>query len=109
MSIGATSSDIPPDPALAREFFEKPLGRHSPALQALLRRLRRGPVAGKPALLATMPGREWVLCELSGRRGTDPVIHWDVRFGSVEDGERYVFARRWELCFGAPPPAGGGS
>jgi hypothetical protein len=95
-------SSATPDLALAAEFFANPLGRHSLPLQHLLRQFRGGPQAGKPGLLCTIPGREWVLAELGGRRGDQPVIHWDVRFESVEDGERHVFAMRWQRHFGVP-------
>ena len=62
--------DIDPvaEPRLAREFMATPLGVRSPDLMRLLRAMRGGPVRGKYALLATVPGRRWTPMQLSGRR-----------------------------------------
>jgi hypothetical protein len=92
----------PPDIALAREFRERPYGVHSPALQALLNEMRRGPHKGRYALYSSKPGEEWMLIQLSGERGKPPTFHPDVVFTTYEAAEWHVFKLRWQQMTGRP-------
>ena len=90
----------PPDLALAREFKERPYGIHSPALQALLNAMRRGPHRGRWALYCSKPAREWMLIQLSGERGKPVTFHPDVTFATFEAAEWHVFKLRWKQMTG---------
>ena len=70
----------PPDPALAREFRERPYGIHSPGLQQLLNAMRRGPHRGRWALYCSKPAEEWMLVQLSGERGKPVTFHPETTF-----------------------------
>ena len=84
------------DLRLAKEFQANPVGHHSPDLQRLLRVMRSEPVAGKYALLCTKPNREWVLIQLSGKKGTPFTVHEDKRFKTLAEAEWEVFKLRWK-------------
>ena len=86
------------DPKLrhvAEEFRRRPVGKHGPDLQRVLNVFRGERLEGKFVLVCTKPHREWVLGQLSGKRG-DPVklLHNQV-FHSLEDAEWEVFKQRW--------------
>ena len=56
-------SNVPVPEALVEEFLAAPFGRHSPALQRLLLRLRSLPAEGKHVLVEVepfrLPGGSW--------------------------------------------------
>ena len=85
-----------------REFFSKPIGHHSPELDAILSLLRGGPVAGKYCLICTRPHREWVIGRLGGERNIPPTIEDNRVFHSIEDAERAIFRLRWLAETGVP-------
>ncbi len=96
--------ELKPDLDLAREFWETPIGIHSPNLQRLLRMMRAEPIPGKYALLTLQGGRRMQLVRCTGRRDRplDPVP--GVVFDDPREAERYVFALRWEAWSGSPLP-----
>ena len=94
--MGMFQIDPSLDLYLAREFMASPVGLHSPNLQRLLRAMRGAPLAGKYALLATKPGHEWTLIQLSGDPEVAPVVHHDCVFTDLLEAEREVFRRRWK-------------
>jgi hypothetical protein len=93
--------------ALARAWFADPYGRKSPALQALLVRLRRVDPDGKTLLVCTDPGRTWTLALLAGDPPR-PRLLPDARFSSPLAAERAVFRRRWTQLYGTSIDALGG-
>jgi hypothetical protein len=84
------------DEALIEEHRRRPVGHHSPALAEVLAFLRQAPVAGKLALVASVPGREWRVVRLSGRQGEphEPVGS-DV-YRSEDEARHALFLRRLE-------------
>ena len=78
------------------------MGPHSVALQRIVTRMRDTEAAGRYVLVTRVPYKEWVLAQLSGQRGVDLTLNEDQVFTSIEDAERAVFKRRWELITGAP-------
>jgi len=87
-----------------REFWARPIGHHSAALEAVLSVLRSAPVAGKHCLICVLPHREWGLGRLSGVRGIPPARIDGPRFTSIDDAERYIFRLRWEAETGCTLP-----
>lgn len=87
------------DLPLAKEFWNTPIGRHSPNLQRMMRVLRSEPAREKPCLMIIKPGREWELVQLSGPPD-DPVVSLNRTFYSYLDAERAVFAMRWKKATG---------
>ena len=85
-------SNVPVPEALVEEFLAAPFGRHSPALQRLLLRLRSLPAEGKHVLVEVEPFRQWRLARLRGRG--EPVELLDETFTSLEQAERHVFRLR---------------
>lgn len=85
---------------LVDEFHQRPIGHHSPALQRLLTRLRGEPLEDKYVLICRKPHTEWVLGQLSGRRGGLVKILKDQVFTSLDEAEREVFRRRRERHLG---------
>lgn len=81
------------DLQVVAEFRAQPIGPHSPNLQRVLNTLR----LSKPrlALLCTRPFAEYVLVEIEADRRRPLVVHWNTRFASREEGEWFVFKRRW--------------
>lgn len=79
-----------------------PMGPHSAALQRIVTRMRDSEAAGRYVLVTRVPHQEWVLAQLSGRRGVDLTLLEDQVFTSLEDAERAVFRMRWELITGSP-------
>lgn len=88
---------------LAREFRERPLGEHSPELQALLVFMRQRENSGDFVLVCTRPHAEWMLA-VKQPDGAPPTLLDEERFSSVEDAERRVFAIRWERLTGRKLP-----
>lgn len=86
---------------LAAEFKAKPFGPHSPALQRIVTRMRCGELEGRYVLVTKVRHREWVLGQLSGKRGVDVVLSEDQVFTSREAAEWAVFKLRWEAITGA--------
>jgi branched-chain amino acid transport system permease protein len=97
---------ITPDPALAAEFRQTPLGHHSPQLQRLLRIFRTLPVPGKHALLRVDHARAWVLVEFNGAKGEPLTVHRDRVFTDWNEAEWAVFQLRWKQYFGVDLPEG---
>ena len=87
---------------LARQFFRSPWGPHGVELQALLNRMRGGPVAGKLVVLAEQPQPGWRLARLPTRRGGALDILSGPSFTSLADAERAAFRLRWEAMTGSP-------
>ena len=82
--------------APVREFFAKPIGHHSPELDAILDILRAGPVGGKFCLICTSPHSAWMIGRMSDVRGTPPVVEDNRVFLSIDDAERAIFRLRWQ-------------
>ena len=90
------------DPArldLAAEYRARPLGRHSPGLQALLDTMRRAENC-QNLILVGIGANRWVLGE---RRplGQPPHLFTEEIFASIEDGEWAAFRRRWRALTGS--------
>jgi hypothetical protein len=88
------------DREVIEEFRNKPIGLHSAGLQRVLNVLRGSPAAGRYAVIATKPGREWVIAELSPERGKPPKILRGRKYERLEDAEWEVFKRRWKKVTG---------
>lgn len=84
------------DRQVVAEFYETPIGHHSPALQRVLNVFRGEATAGKYVLICTKPHKEWVLGQLSGERGKPVKILKNEVFTSIEEAEREIFRRRWK-------------
>ncbi len=93
-TVDATRTD------LAAEFKAKPRGPHSDDLRRVLHRMRTGALDGKHILINRVPYQEWVLAQLTGRRGEPPIIHHNKVFTSLEEAEWAVFKMRWEALTG---------
>jgi hypothetical protein len=93
--------EIDPDRLdLAREFRERPYGRHSGELQRVLNRMRGGANAGRYVLICTKRHREWVLGRMGANPG-DPIERVPgCVFYSWEDAEWGVFKLRWRELTG---------
>jgi len=96
VALDAGSFDL----ALAREHLADPLGEPSPALRALLDRMRDEPPAGRLVVLADADGARFRLAELTGRRGDTPIIHELPPFESVAAAARAIFRLRWKRLTG---------
>jgi N,N-dimethylformamidase len=83
---------------LAAEYRARPLGRHSPDLQALLDTMRRAENC-QNLILVGIGGNRWVLGE---RRsfGQPPQLFTEEIFDSIEDAEWAAFRRRWRALTG---------
>lgn len=88
--IDATRTD------LARQFKDNPLGPHSVELQRIVNRMRWDDVAGRYVLVTRIHHREWVLGQLSGKRGVDLTTMGGEVFTSRAQAEWAVFQRRWQ-------------
>lgn len=86
-------------PALAREFKQRPFGRHSEPLQVLLHQMRSQPVGGKPFLFMSESQREWVLGRYTDEPPYRPIVDWSVIFNDLEAAEWHVFKARWRDLF----------
>jgi hypothetical protein len=100
----ARSRIDPLDLAPVREFWARPIGHHSAALQSVLAILRAGPIAGKLCLLTIEPHAAWAIGRMSGRRGIAPAREEGPLFHSIEDAERHIFRLRWEAETGCSLP-----
>jgi hypothetical protein len=85
---------------LVREFKANPLGPHSAELQRIVTRLRSERAAGHYVLVERVAHREWVLAQLSGKRGVDLTLMENHVFTSIEDAEWTVFKLRWQAVTG---------
>jgi hypothetical protein len=94
----------PLDLSPVREFWARPIGHHSPKLEAVLSILRGGPVAGKYCLMTIEPHAAWAVGRMSGIRGIPPALQEGPVFDSIEDAERHVFRLRWEEETGCSLP-----
>lgn len=83
------------DLPFAREFMEKPVGRHSAGLQRVLNVFRGEPLSGKHVLVEIEPHRRWRLARLTGERG-QPVPLLESEFTDLLAAERAVFRLRWK-------------
>jgi hypothetical protein len=83
---------------LAAEYRARPLGRHSPDLQALLDTMRRTENC-QNLILVGIGANRWMLGE---RRpfGQPPHLFTEEIFDSLEDGEWAAFRRRWRALTG---------
>jgi hypothetical protein len=99
----AAASGFPPELAVA--YLAAPFAEPSPALHALLDRMRDEPPEGRLVLLQEAPAERWRLARLTGRRGEAPVVLDGPVILSREDGARAIFRRRWERLTGHPCPA----
>lgn len=90
------------DTQLAEEFRAQPYGRHSPALEAALDRLRMVNPDGKFIVVCTDRGREWTVAHLVGEPPR-AVLHPELVFASTEEAEWAVFKRRWKHMRGVEP------
>jgi hypothetical protein len=100
----AQSRIDPRDLSPVREFWARPIGHHSAALEAVLSILRAGPVAGKYCLITIEPHASWSVGRISGIRGVPPSCEEGPVFHSIEDAERHVFRLRWEAETGCALP-----
>lgn len=85
----------PEDKQVIEEFRRNPIGNHSPRLQRILNLFRGAPIAGKYVLVSRIPHSEWVLGQLTGKRG-EPIQMTNQVFHSIKEAEWYVFKRRWK-------------
>jgi N,N-dimethylformamidase len=84
---------------LAREFRRKPLGHHSPELQAVLDRMRGIPIEDKHCLIVVKPREQWLLAQMKG----DPLMPVPVPgvvFTDLAEAEWTVFKLRWQMLTG---------
>ena len=89
------------DPAIAREYRRKPYGRHSPALQALLTRMRQ-PGFGEDWLVVMIePFKRYALARR--RHGQPPEVLENHIYERMEDCEWAVFCMRWKSLTGQDP------
>ena len=86
---------------LVEEFWQQPIGHHSPELQRVLNVFRGEPLENKYVLICRKPHKEWVLGQVSGVRGESVKILKGQVFTSLEDAEREVFRRRWKKHMGS--------
>ena len=86
----------PEDSVYAEEFRRNPIGHHSPGLNRILTLFRGEPVEGKYVLVCTKPHREWLLGQLSGRRGEPVTVFADKIFRDQVAAEWEVFKHRWK-------------
>lgn len=91
---------------LVEEFRQKPFGRHSPDLQALLDHMRGSPIHGKFFLLMVQPHERWALARFSREDPLEAELYGDEVFDDIEEAERYVFDLRWQFLFGESPKRG---
>jgi hypothetical protein len=85
---------------LAREFRDKPYGRHSGELQRVINRMRAGSNEGRLVLIALERHKRWGLGRMGAQMG-DPITPMPgYEFTSFEDGEWKVFKLRWKALTG---------
>lgn len=89
----------PEDRKVVEEFRRNPIGRHSPQLQRVLNLFRGAPMEGKYVLITRIPHKEWVLGQMTGKRG-EPIRMTNQVFHNIEEAEWYVFRQRWKLHTG---------
>ncbi|MFM9857621.1 ABC transporter permease [Pseudoxanthobacter sp. M-2] len=89
----------PDDRKVVEEFRRNPIGRHSPQLQRVLNLFRGAPMEGKYVLITRIPHKEWVLGQMTGKRG-EPIRMTNQVFHNIEEVEWYVFRQRWKLHTG---------
>jgi len=80
---------------LAREYRDRPFGRHSGDLQALLNFMRSRDVPGRFVLVMTRPQAEWRLARMTGDPHRGPELT-DIVFTRLEDAEWFAFKQRWQ-------------
>jgi hypothetical protein len=85
----------PQDKEVIPEFRRAPIGNHSPRLQRILNLFRGAPMADKYVLVCRRPHEEWVLAQLTGKRG-EPLRMTNQVFRSIEEAEWHVFKQRWK-------------
>jgi hypothetical protein len=94
---------------LAREFDERPYGRHSGELQRVLNRMRGGPNAGRYVIICSRRHREWLLARMGTRPGDEPTTVPGFVFHARAQAEWAVFRLRWRDLTGhelvLDPPA----
>jgi hypothetical protein len=83
---------------LAKEFKARPLGRHSPELQALLNWMRRAENCQNLILIRLGPDR-WMMGERQPG-GKPPHLFENQVYDSLEEAEWAGFVRRWEALTG---------
>ena len=95
----------PRDLAPCEEYFENPLGPHSPSLQRLLTIMRADTVDDAHVIVEVDDGGYGLGC-VSDRRG-DPVrVYEGVHFETYADAQRAMFKLRWEMLTGQTLPLG---
>ena len=85
----------PEDRQVIDEFRRNPTGNHSPRLQRILNLFRGAAMAGKYVLVCRKPHEEWVLGQLTGKRG-EPIQMSNQVFRKLDEAEWYVFKQRWK-------------
>lgn len=83
------------DRSVVDEFRQNPIGNHSPRLQRVLNLFRGAPMAEKYVLICRKSHEEWVLGQLTGKRG-EPIMMTNKVFYSISEAEWYVFRQRWK-------------
>ncbi|HWA43027.1 MAG TPA: hypothetical protein VHA10_07435 [Hypericibacter adhaerens] len=85
---------------LAREFREKPFGRHSGELQRVINRMRAGSNEGRLVLVTLERHKRWGLARMGAglRAPLTPVPGYE--FTSYEEAEWTVFTLRWQEITG---------
>ena len=78
-------------PEIIEEHRRAPLGQHSEALERLLIYFRQLPSAGKYAIRAIEPFKDYRIVALSGRRGVPPKIIDDRVHQSASDAYHALF------------------
>ena len=80
---------------LAEEFRNNIRGPHSEELRYVLHRMRALPIKGKYVLLTKTNYREWVIGQLTGRRGEPARVVDERVFNDLDEAEWKVFKLRW--------------
>jgi hypothetical protein len=89
------------DLAIAREYRDRPYGRHSPTLQALLTRMRQPGFGEEWLVVMIEPNRRYALARR--RAGQPPELLTNHIYDRIEDCEWAVFRLRWKSLTGEDP------
>jgi len=84
------------DRVYIEEFWQAPIGLHSPGLQRVLNAMRFDPAGRQVILVCRKPFAEWVIGEMPAAREEPLKIEDGPVFTSREEAEREVFRRRWK-------------
>jgi N,N-dimethylformamidase len=95
----------PTDMAPCEEYFENPVGPHSPDLQRLLI-IMRADTVDDPNVIVEANGGGFGLGMVSDVRGVPVRVYEGVHFDTYADALRAMFKLRWEMLTGRALPLG---